>query len=122
MSRLLDLQQEFSLAVADLLMQAHEWEYRITLGDAFRSPEECERQAGTGAGITNSLHGERLAIDLNFFKNGAYISDGSQLKIFGDYWKKKGPNYRWGGDFKNNPPKSRPDGNHFSITPDGVRA
>lgn len=117
MSRLLELQQEFSLAVADLILQAHEWEYKVTLGDAFRSPEECQRQAESGAGIKDSLHGEKLAIDLNFFKNNQYISDGSKLKVFGDYWKKKGTAYRWGGDFK-----SRPDGNHFSITPDGVRA
>jgi hypothetical protein len=116
MSRLLELQQEFSLAVADLILQAQQWDFKITLGDAFRSAEECERQANIGAGIINSLHGERLAIDLNFFHRGQYVNNTTDLKIFGDYWKKKGFLYRWGGDFT-----SRPDGNHFSITPDGVR-
>lgn len=117
MSKLLELQQEFSMSVGDLIHQANWWGYKVTFGDAFRSPEECQRQSDSGAGIKDSLHGERLAVDLNFFENGQYVSDGSKLEKLGDYWKKKGPLYRWGGDFK-----TRPDGNHFSITPDGVRA
>lgn len=117
MSELLQLQQRFAISTAWLINKAAELGYRVTLGDAFRTAEQAAANAAAGSGIRRSLHCERLAIDLNFFKNGEYVSDGSQLRDIGEAWKALGEDYRWGGDFK-----TRPDGNHFSITPDGVRA
>ena len=91
--------------------------YTVTLGEAWRTPEQSQWNADHHVGIEHSLHMERLAIDLNFFQNGALVTDGSKLKEVGDWWKTLGPKYRWGGDFQH-----LPDGNHFSLTPDGVRA
>jgi len=111
------LQEEFSQSVAKLIQKAHELGYGVTLGEAYRTPEQALLNAQHGTGIVHSLHIYRLAIDLNFFKAGAYVSDGSLLADIGAWWKTLGPAYRWGGDFH-----SRPDGNHFSLSPDGVTA
>lgn len=111
------LQEEFAVAVAKLILKAAELGYTVTFGEAWRSPQQAQWNADHGSGIAHSLHIERLAIDLNCFKDGALITDGSKLKDLGEWWKSLGPKYRWGGDFTH-----LPDGNHFSITPDGVRA
>lgn len=111
------LQEEFSQAVAKLLQKGPELGYSITLGEAWRTPEQALLNAQHGTGIAHSLHIYRLAIDINCFKDGALIKDGSQLKDLGEWWKTLGPMYRWGGDFKH-----LPDGNHFSLSPDGVTA
>lgn len=111
------LQEEFAQAVAKLIQQAVTMGYTVTLGEAWRTPQQAQLNADAGKGIVHSLHIERLAIDLNFFQNGQYVSDGSKLKDIGTWWKSLGDKYRWGGDFTH-----LPDGNHFSITPDGVRA
>jgi len=117
MSKLLELQHMFALSVSSLIREAHMKGFQVTLGETYRSPEEAQRCAENGTGIKDSLHTQRLAIDLNFFVDGRWITDTRELKAIGEWWKSLGPVYRWGGDFK-----TRPDGNHFSITPDGVRA
>jgi hypothetical protein len=111
------LQEEFAQAAARLISAAPSFGYTVTLGEAWRTPEQAAINAKKGTGISDSLHIDRLAIDLNFFKGGMYVQGGSQLADIGAWWKRLGPNYRWGGDFH-----TRPDGNHFSITPDGIRA
>jgi hypothetical protein len=111
------IQQEFAHAASVLIQKAMEFGYTITLGEAWRTPQQAQWNADHGTGIAHSLHIERLAIDLNFFKAGALITDGSKLKDIGEWWKSLGPNYRWGGDFTH-----LPDGNHFSISPDGHTA
>jgi hypothetical protein len=109
------LQEEFAQSAAKLIQQAFSIGYTVTLGEAYRTPEQALLNAQHGTGIVHSLHIYRLAIDLNFFKDGAYVSDGSKLADVGAWWKTLGPRYFWGGDFA-----TRPDGNHFSLSPDGV--
>lgn len=111
------LQEEFCQSAAKLIQKATELGYTVTFGEAWRTPQQAALNAQAGTGITHSLHIERLAIDLNFFKAGHYIQDGSQLADVGAWWESLGPKYRWGGRFQH-----LPDGNHFSISPDGVRA
>lgn len=111
------LQEEFAQSIAKLIQKAFEMGYTVTLGEAWRTPEQSQWNADHHVGIEHSLHMERLAIDLNFFQNGALVTDGSKLKDIGEWWKTLGGRYRWGGDFTH-----LPDGNHFSISPDGVRA
>jgi hypothetical protein len=108
------LQEQFAQSAAGLIIQAATMGYTITLGEAWRTPEQAQWNADHGLGITHSLHMERLAIDLNCFKAGVLITDGSQLADLGAWWKALGTNYRWGGDFTH-----LPDGNHFSLSPDG---
>lgn len=109
------LQEEFAQSVARLIQQASKLGYGVTFGEAYRTPEQAKLNAASGSGIANSLHTERLAIDLNLFKDGAYITDGQGHRDLGAWWKTLGPRYRFGGDFK------RADWNHYSISPDGVR-
>ena len=111
------LQEQFVASLPKLIEKAFELGYTVTLGEAWRTPQQAQWDADHGTGISHSLHIERLAIDLNFFKDGSLVTDGSKLAELGAWWKGLGSNYRWGGDFTH-----LPDGNHFSITPDGVRA
>lgn len=111
------LQEEFSQSVAQLILKAKELGYGITFGEAYREPKQAAADADAGIGIVRSLHCERLAIDLNVFRNGRWLTHGEDFTELGEWWCGLGPWYRWGGHFK-----SRPDGNHFSISPDGQRA
>jgi hypothetical protein len=110
------LQEEFAQSVARLIKKASELGYGVTLGEAWRTPEQAALNAQKGSGISNSLHTERLAIDLNLFKDGVYITDETGHRELGEWWEKLGQRYRWGGRFR------RPDPNHYSLSPDGVRA
>lgn len=102
--------------MARLILKAVEMGYEVTLGDAYRSPEEASRFANLGVGITNSLHTVRLAIDLNLFKEGKYLTYTAAYSPLGEWWEKQSTEAYtccWGGHFK--------DGNHFSIEHQGVR-
>jgi hypothetical protein len=84
--------------------------FYCTLGDAFRSTEQAALDAQKGIGIKNSLHCQRLAIDLNLFDaQGHYLEGNDSYKQFGEFWKTLNPANRWGGDF------TRGDGNHFEM-------
>lgn len=113
------LQEEFAQSAARLIQKAAELGYTVTLGEAWRTPEQAQWNADHGLGIAHSLHMERLAIDLNFFKNGTYITDGSTLADVAAWWKSlpspmTGAQYKWGGDIS----APHQDGNHFSLSVD----
>lgn len=108
-------QRLFTRYVGMLIAYAYKQGYELTFGDAYRSPEQAAANAKDGSGIANSLHCKRLAVDLNLFVKGEYITNSDAYKPLGEYWKQLDPLNRWGGDFK------KPDGNHFSIEHEGVR-
>jgi uncharacterized protein YcbK (DUF882 family) len=58
-------QSRFARMVAALIVKATELGYEVTFGEAYRTPEQAALNAKSGKGISNSLHTERLAIDLN---------------------------------------------------------
>lgn len=105
-----DLQSEFSVCVAKLILYAAGQGYELTLGEAWRLPEQAALNAAAGTGIRLSLHGERLAIDLNLFIGGVFRTDSEAHAPLAKYWKTLHPLARWGGDFK-----PKPDGNHYSF-------
>jgi hypothetical protein len=107
------LQEQFAQSLAKLIQQAAAMGYGVTMGEAYRTPEQAALDAQHGTGIVNSLHIQRLAADLNVFKSGVWLTEGSQFADLGAWWKAQGSRYCWGQDFP------RPDGNHFSISPDG---
>ena len=109
------LQEVFAQDAAKLIQKAAEMGYTVTLCEAWRTPEQALLNAQHGIGIVHSLHIYRLAIDLNFFKSGQLVKNGSELADIGAWWKSLGPDHYWGGDFTHIPA----DGNHFSISPDG---
>lgn len=90
-------QSKFVDMVALLIIFAGSNGYKLTFGDAFAS-------SGHKKG---SFHYKRLAIDLNLFLNGNYLTSTSDHLPLGEFWEAIGGT--WGGRFKN------PDGNHYSF-------
>jgi hypothetical protein len=100
-------QSRFTRLMGMLIEYAYAQGYELTLGEAWRSPEQAQRNAQAGKGIANSLHVERLAIDLNLFRAGKFLQASEDHKPLGEYWESLAPDARWGGRFG--------DGNHYSI-------
>ncbi|MDV2101495.1 M15 family metallopeptidase [Serratia marcescens] len=107
-------QQLFTKLIAQLILWADEKGYRLTFGEAYRTPEQAALNAKKGSGIRNSLHTKRMAVDLNLFINGQYQTNSAAYLPLGEYWESIGGS--WGGRFRD-----RPDGNHFSLEHEGVR-
>jgi len=104
------LRQKQSLFVqllTRLLVHLEDAGYEVTLGEAWRSPEEAARLAKANKGIVKSLHCDRLAIDLNLFRKGIYLRRTDDYAPMGEWWELQHPLCRWGGRFG--------DGNHFSM-------
>jgi len=99
-------QQEFAKDIAKLIQFIFSSGYSCTLGEAFRTDEQAEIYAKKGSGIKNSLHCQRLAIDLNLFSpNGEFLGATEDHRKFGDYWEGLDTCNKWGGRFN--------DGNHY---------
>jgi hypothetical protein len=89
-------QSQFAMKVPRLIDEAHALGYEVTLGDAYRDPR-CPY------GSRSSRHKSRLAIDLNLFKDGVYLTSTEDHRELGEYWESLGG--IWGGRFN--------DGNHY---------
>ena len=99
-------QREFTLMIAKLIVFAYERGYELTFGDAFRDPRVHgsvgEKKSYSSA---SSNHKIRLAVDLNLFKDGKFLTSSEDHKPLGVFWESLGGS--WGGRFK--------DGNHYSL-------
>lgn len=113
MSELHNKQVQHVLDVALLILKAKELGYELTWGETLRSQKEADQNQHSGAGISHSLHLIGLAVDLNLFKDGVWLTKTEDHKPLGEYWKSLRPGNRWGGDFK--------DGNHYSVEHEGVK-
>ena len=100
-----DRQRKFTRMVALLIQYAYERGYELTFGEAWRTPEQAQRNAEAGTGIANSLHCDRLAVDFNLFKDGEYLTQTEDHRELGEFWESIGG--AWGGRFN--------DGNHYSL-------
>lgn len=114
MTTLRETQSAFALHAARLIYQATSLGFEITLGDAYRDPR-LHGTIGTkiGYGHAKSAHKQRLAIDLNLFKDGHYLEGTEAHKPLGQWWEKQHPLARWGGRFE--------DGNHYSFEWGGMK-
>lgn len=83
-------QQLFTVMVASLIHWAEEHGYRLTFGEAYRTPEQAALNAKKGSGISNSLHTQRLAVDFNLFVNGQYKTRTEDYLPLGEYWESLG--------------------------------
>jgi hypothetical protein len=107
-------QSLFVKLVGILIEWSYQNGYELTFAEAWRSSAEAQLNAKDGAGIACSLHMERLAIDLNLFKNGDFLTEAADYRPMGEYWKSLHELARWGGDFPH------VDADHFSLTWGGV--
>jgi hypothetical protein len=108
-------QRRFLPFVARLIDFAYSQGFELTAGELYRTPEQAALNAKSGAGIAHSLHTQRLAVDLQLFKDGIYLTDTAAYTPLGVFWEGLDPDACWGGRF------SKPDGNHFSLTFGGVK-
>jgi hypothetical protein len=104
-------QSLFVKLVAELIQFATQAGYEITFGEAWRTPEQAALNAKSGKGIKNSLHIERLAIDLNLFRDGKYLTGIEGHQTLGEWWENRHELCAWGGKFG--------DPNHYSLTHEG---
>lgn len=109
-----DKQVQFARLVPRLIDQAFALGFEVTLGDAYRDPRVFGPMGQKrGYSHPSSAHKQRLAVDLNLFKNGVFLEDTESHRPLGEWWKQQHPDARWGGDFR--------DGNHYSFEVNGVR-
>ncbi len=105
-------QRMFTRMVAQLIFWAYDHGYELTFGDAYRDPRVFGPVGKTmGYGRSKSNHKQRLAVDLNLFRDGEYLTKTSDHEPLGEYWESLGG--AWGGRFD--------DGNHYSIEHEGRR-
>lgn len=92
--------------VARLIDKAFAMGYEVTLGDAYRDPR-VHGALGEKRSYSSSmsLHKQRLAIDLNLFRDGRYLSSTESHRPLGEWWEAQGGS--WGGRFE--------DGNHYEL-------
>jgi hypothetical protein len=94
-----DSQAEFLLHAATLILKATEMGFVVTGGELARTPEQQQIYIKTGRSRTmNSLHLQRRAIDLNFFKDGKLTYDKNTLAPLGLFWESLHPLNSWGGN------------------------
>ena len=101
--KLSEIQQQFASRLpyltAEIARQGYDW----TTGHALRC-EDCP------VGSASSKHKRKLAIDINLFKDGVYLTSTEDHRPIGEYWQSLGG--IWGGDFN--------DGNHYEWHESGV--
>jgi hypothetical protein len=100
-------QRLFSRLIAHLIDHIYTMGYEVSFGEAWR-PHEGTYPPGSKP----RCHSIRLAVDLNLFHDGRYLSSTEAHTPFGEYWESLDPDCRWGGRFN--------DGNHYSITHRGM--
>ena len=105
-------QRRFARMVTALLNYAHAMGYEVTFGDAFRDPRvHGDFGVKRGYSAAKSLHKLKLAIDLNLFRDGRYLSATADHRPLGEWWESIGGT--WGGRFN--------DGNHYSLEHNGCK-
>jgi len=104
-------QRRFSLAIANLILAADRMGYAVTFGDAYRDPRlHGAIGEARGYGHPRSAHKMRLAVDLNLFKDGVYLTGGWAHAPLHDVW-----------DAMGGAPRIAHDMNHYSFEHDGMR-
>lgn len=105
-------QEKFSFMVIGLLQKAHDLGFTVRIGDCYRDPRAFGQQGEKRLySEANSAHKNKLAIDLNLFRDGIYLVRTDDHKELGEYWESMGG--CWGGRFN--------DGNHYSLEHNGIK-
>lgn len=112
-------QRLFMRLLPTLINFIHNNGWECTGGDLFRDPR-VHGAIGVkmGYGHPKSAHKNKLAIDINLFKDLDgdgdldYAEKTEYHREIGEWWERQHPLCRWGGRFQ--------DGNHYSIEHEGV--
>lgn len=96
-------QNKFAGMVARLILFAQDNGYEVTFGDAFRDDRVTY-------GHPKSLHRKRLAVDLNLFKDGEYLTTSAGHAPLREFWLSIGGSSEIYGD-----------ANHYSLEHEGMR-
>ena len=96
-------QELFSRMYPILILYMQACGYEVRTGDVWA-------RAGHSK---NSFHYKKLAIDINLFKDGKYLTRTEDHEQFGLFWESLGGT--WGGRFKDSNGNPKPDGNHYSL-------
>jgi len=100
---LLQRQQQLLPMVCRLVAKALSLGEQVTGGDLYRDPR-------APYGHPHSLHRVRLAIDLNLFRDGRYITDAEGHKELHEFWESLGGS-----------PMIEDDANHYSLPWEGMK-
>ena len=107
-------QELFAYLLPRLLDHINERGYQARLGDVFRDPRvhgQFGHKAENSYSKARSVHKLKLAIDINLFRDGKFLTATEDHREFGEYWESLHPLCRWGGTWN--------DGNHYSLFHDG---
>ena len=108
-------QELFARQFGHLLTHAYILGYQVRIGEVQRTQAQANENARTGVGISNSLHLDKLAGDINLFKDGKYLTDPEEYRALGEFWCSMHELNRWGGNWK-----TRSDPFHFSVKHRGI--
>jgi len=99
-------QSRFAFLISKLIHYAYLNGYEFTFACAYHVP--CKK-CGEYEHSEVSFHKQRLAFDLNLFKDGKWLSKGTEpgWQLLGKYWESLDPKCSWGGHWN--------DANHFSF-------
>ena len=108
-----ELQSLLVRCLGNLIAYAYERGYELTLGEGFvQNPRKTRAGDWVQDGIhmPSSLHYSKLAVDVNLFVRGEFIthSDHFAWIDLGNFWEAQDPACSWGGRFG--------DANHLSVT------
>jgi hypothetical protein len=102
-------QIEFLKDFARLIFKAEELGLTVTAGELMRSQEQQDLYFNEGkTTVHHSIHQDRMAGDLNCFKDGVLTYKKEDIQLLGDYWVSLNPLNRWGGNWV-----GFPDSPHF---------
>lgn len=94
-------QTAFLKDFANLILKAEEFSLTVTAGELQRTQEQQDLYWKTGkTKVKHSIHQDRMAGDLNFFKNGILTYEKEDIQPLGDYWESLSPQNKWGGNWK----------------------
>lgn len=116
---LLEAQQLFAQLVAGLITWGGDRGYEFTLDEAYRPPETAKLYAQQGRGSANSLHCQRLAIDLNAFRGEVLLTTADDYRPLGLQWCSYHALCRWGGNWTSG--STAGDYRHFSMEWQGMQ-
>ena len=113
-------QERFTLDVSRLVVRLAEMGVRARYREVLRTPEQAQRNADKGLGISNSLHIDGLAADLYLSVRDEPLAETpAAYAVMGELWKSMGVDHRWGGDFRDRRGRPKPDIYHVSIAHGG---